>query len=90
MADIPTANISVLKRINLGNRVLVVASVKSDATGVSYDASVVGLSRIDACWCQSVDDTAIPSVNISDYSGTSITFLVSTSGKYYLHFLIGY
>lgn len=88
MAAITSANISIVQRLTLGNRVLVVAKVKG--VGTTFNASQVGLVRIDSCWTQSIDDAVTEPIKISDYSGTSITFAELTAGDYSLFFMIGY
>lgn len=87
MAAVSSANITIVSRVTLGNRVLVCA--KTYGTGTTFTAKQVGLSRIDTAWTQSVDEAAAP-IAISDYSGTSITFATLTAGDYNLFFLIGY
>lgn len=79
---------SIVKRVSLGDRVLVVVSVLGDGSTTSVTAASVGLSRIDAAFSHSVDDTG--NGYISDYSGTSITMTAVDSGKYRLFFFIGY
>ena len=76
-----------VKRITLGNRVLVIVSALGDGTSIT--AKSVGLSRIDTAWTQSVDEANNP-IHISSPSGTSITFGTTTAGDTSLFFLIGY
>lgn len=87
MAAITSDNITIIKRLNLGNRILVV--LQTEGTGTTFTAAQAGLSRIDAAWTQSVDEAAAP-IAISDYSGTSITFATLTAADFNLFFLIGY
>jgi len=79
--------LTVVKRLNLGNRWLVVVSALGDGTTIT--AQSVGLQRIDTSWTQPVDEAAAP-ILISAPSGTSITFATTTAGDTNLFFLIGY
>lgn len=79
--------LTIVKRLNLGNRWLVVVSSLGDGTTIS--AAEVGLQRIDTVWTQPVDEAAAP-ILISDTSGTSITFATTTAGDTNLWFIVGY
>jgi hypothetical protein len=78
---------TIVSRLTLGNRVLVVVSALGDGTTIT--AASVGLQRIDTCWTQPVDEAAAP-IKISSTSGSSITFDTTTAGDTNLFFLIGY
>jgi len=77
-------------RTTFGNRVFTCYSALSTAGGeTSITAKSVGLSRIDVAWTQSVDE-ATAELDISDWSGSSITFGALTNGDTTLFFFIGY
>jgi hypothetical protein len=80
----PTA-ITDIGRYSVGDRILHVALITG---GTTLTAASINLNRIETAWFQDVDD-ANP-IQVSAYSGTSITFEEITAGKKQLVFVIGY
>ena len=79
---------SIVKRLVMGDRVMVVVEITGDGSTTSVTAASVGLQRIDAAFSHSIDDTG--NGYISDYSGSSITMTAVDNTKKRLFFFIGY
>lgn len=84
MAD----TVLILRRVALGDRVLVCAKITGDGSDTSKTAAELGLTRIDCCWWADVDDDN--AMQTSTYAGTSITHEAITNTKIQLLFVIGY
>ncbi len=84
MAD----TISIIKRISLGNRWLVIAKITGDGADTSKTAAELGLTRIDAVWWADVDDDN--AMQTAVYAGTTITHEAITNTSIQLLFAVGY
>jgi hypothetical protein len=75
MADIPYANVTILKRLVIGGEggILVAANIKLDGTGTTIPATHFGLSRIESTMMMPTDDSTATKLVLTTDSGTSLT-----------------
>ena len=87
--DFTATEVTIIKRIALGDRVLVCLRLEGDGTMTTLHAPTIGLSRIDVAWTQDVTDAA--DLGLSTYAGTYIVLDAAiTDSQYQLIFAIGY
>ena len=83
------ANTQVIeKHTGIGDLLLKIVKVTGDGSATTMTAGSIGLSYITAVWTQDVDDDN--ALQISTYSGTTITFEAITATKVQLFFVLGY
>jgi hypothetical protein len=80
----PTA-MTIIGRHPIGDRWIVSAELTG---GTTVTAASLGLVTIEACWFQDVDDDN--SLDVSDFSGSSITFTEITATKKQVLNVIGF
>lgn len=80
--------VTVKRHSGIGDLLLKIVEVTGDGSTTSITAVSVGLTYIVACWSQDVDDNN--ALQMSTYSGTSVTIEAISDTKKQLFFFVGW